>query len=171
MPAALMIPPHLIVSTPDGASGTRETLKHMRQLVQDGKRDPYNRDLANLLTSDVAEKNWLAEISAVFFFVRDGIRYALDTNGVEVLQSARVTATLGYGDCDDKCVALATWLESVGHVCRFVALGFGPVGEFSHVIVEVSAAGESEFFPLDATEPVPPGWFPPGATCAMIAEI
>lgn len=168
---ALMLPPHLIIPTLEGAAGTRETLKQMRQLVQDGKLDPYNRDLANLLTSDLEQKNWLAEMAAIFFFARDGIRYALDTNGVEVLQSARVTATLGYGDCDDKCIALATWLESVGHVCRFVALGFGPVGEFSHVIVETSLAGESDFIPLDATEPVMPGWFPPGVTCAMIAEI
>lgn len=156
---------------PAGPNGTRETLKHMRKLVHLGKLDPFNRDLANTLTSSAPQKNWLAEMRAIFFYVRDGIRYALDTWGVEVLQSARVTVTLGYGDCDDKCVALATLLESVGHPCRFVALGFGEIGQYTHVIVETSLAGETPWIALDATEPVQPGWFPEGVTCAMVAPI
>lgn len=167
----LIIPPHLIVPTPDGAPGTRETLKHMRELVRAGLLDPWNRDFANLLVSNLPKKNWLAEVWAIFLFVRDGIRYSLDTNQVECLQSARATVTLGYGDCDDCCIALATYCENLGHACRFVALGFGPMGEFSHVIVQVSLAASSPWICLDATEPVPVGWFPPDATCAMICPI
>lgn len=143
----------------------------MRELTRQGRADPFVRDLANLLVSDAPEKNWCIEIARLFCWVRDGIRYSLDTNNVEVLQSAKVTATLGYGDCDDKCILLASLCESIGHPCIFVALGFAALGEFTHVIVVASGANETPPISLDPTERVPPGWHPPDATCAMLCPI
>jgi hypothetical protein len=160
-----------LLSIPDGAAGTRQVLKHMRELVRADKRRPALRHFAQQLVKEVRPKDWQGEIAAVFNFVRTRIRYSLDVNNIEVIQSAPKTLQLGYGDCDDKCVCAASLLESLGHVCFFCALGFDQIGEFSHVIVLVSAAGESELQALDTTEPYPLGWFPPGATCAMIAEI
>lgn len=145
----------------------------MRALVWLGKTNLELRDLANRLTLAVPAKDWAAEIAVIFNWVRerDNVRYTLDTFDIEVLQRADVTLALGYGDCDDMAILLATLLELAGHKCCFCALGFGAIGEYSHVIVICSGAGESDWIALDPTEQNPPGWFPPGVTCKMVAEL
>lgn len=164
-------PSSLSLYIPDGPNGTRETLKHMRQLVQQGKLNPDNRYLANDITAAVPAKDWNGELCALFNWVRANVRYALDPNEVETIQSAATTIKLGYGDCDDISVLLATLCECAGHPCCFVALGFGAPGDFSHVVVIASGAGELPFVGMDATEGQPFGWFPPGATCELICPI
>jgi transglutaminase-like putative cysteine protease len=166
-----LIPSSLRLNIPDGAPGTRETLKHMRQLVAQGKTNLANRDLVNQITADVPGKNWICELSTILEWVRANIRYALDPNEVETIQGAAATLALGYGDCDDFCVLLATLCELAGHPCCFVALGFGAPGDFSHVVVIASGAGETPWYCMDATESRPLGWFPPGATCELICPI
>lgn len=160
-----------VQAIPDGAAGTRETLKHMRELVRAGKVDPDLRDFAQRLCSSLRPKDFDGEIAALFDFVRECIRYALDVNGVEVVQAPDVTLQLGYGDCDDKCVLLATLLETMGHRAWFCALGFDEEPIYTHVIVWASAAGEAQPIALDATELRPLGWFPPDATHLLFAEI
>jgi hypothetical protein len=165
------VAPTRFYSIPDGAAGTRETLKAMRDEVCRQKRSTWIRHVAQRIVRRVPAKDWLGEIEAVFRFVQHNVRYSLDVNGIEVVQSAPVTLRLGYGDCDDFCVALATLLECLGHVCYFCALGFDECVGYSHVVVLCSGAGETELVPLDATEERPAGWFPPGVTCAMVAAI
>lgn len=165
------IAPTDFYSLPDGRAGTRETLKAMRDLVRDGKRSTMMRHIAQRIVAHVPGKDWNGEIAAVFAFVQSHVRYSLDVNGIEVVQRADVTLGLGYGDCDDFCVLLATLLECLGHVCYFCALGFDDVLAYNHVICLCSGAGESDLVALDATEQQPAGWFPPNVTCAMICEI
>lgn len=167
----LLNPQSLAFEIPAGAAATRETLKHMRQLAQAGKMNFQIRDLANQITAGVPAKDWHGEMAACFYYVRNNIRYALDPNDLEVIQAPAQTLQLGYGDCDDMSILLATLLESIGHLCAFMALGFGELGEYSHVIVICSGAGETDWTALDPTEPHPPGWFPPGVTCDMVAPI
>src|SRR5882672_2358268 len=130
-----LIPSSLRLNIPEGARGTRETLKHMRQLVQQGKANLENRDLANRITAGVPAKDWAGELCALFEWVRGNIRYALDPNDLETIQGPATTLALGYGDCDDLAVLLATLCECAGHPCCFVALGFQQPGDFSHVVV------------------------------------
>lgn len=167
----LLNPQSLAFEIPAGPIATRETLKHMRQLTQAGKMNFRLRDLANNITAGATPKNWEEEIGVIFDFVRIRIRYALDPNDLELIQGPAQTLRLGYGDCDDMSILLATLLESVGHLCAFMAIGFQEVGEYSHVIVICSGAGETEWIALDPTEPHPAGWFPPDATCIMLAPI
>jgi transglutaminase-like putative cysteine protease len=143
----------------------------MRKLVRMGKHDPAMRHLANTITINLPGKAWVREICAIFNYVRDNIRYSLDTNEIEVLQLGSVTLQLGYGDCDDFCILLATLLEVAGHPSRLVALSFNGPQSFSHVIVETSGAGDMAYIALDATEPDPMGWYPPGVTNRMVADI
>jgi hypothetical protein len=156
---------------PDGAAGTREVLKHMREQVRRDKRSPALRHIAHSIVQAIPAKDFKGEIRAVFDFVRGAIRYGLDSHNMEVVQSAPVTLALGYGDCDDMCVLLATLLESIGHACAFCAVGFKDIGDYSHVLILVSAAAETAPVALDATEPYPAGWMPPGVSCMLIAPI
>lgn len=156
---------------PDGPAGTRETLKQMRQLARIGRADPQIRDLAHFVIDGCAGKDWICEITTLFNFVRQSIRYRLDPNEVELLQSPRQTLLGRTGDCDDMSVLLATLLEVCGHPCRFVAYGFDGQENYSHVLVQCSPAAESDYITLDATENHPPGWEPPNPTWLMMAEI
>lgn len=161
-------PPSLLLPLPDSALGTRETLKHMRKLVWKGKQDPALRDRANTIVLGLAGKEWAQQVEAVFNWVRKNVRYTLDTNDWEVIQSPELTLKLGYGDCDDFCILLATLLEHLGYSTAFAALGFGDIGTFSHVIVFAELEGELPPMALDATESNPAGWLPPGITCSML---
>jgi transglutaminase-like putative cysteine protease len=143
----------------------------MRKLVWLGKRNPAHRDLANLICARVKPKDWIGELRAVFNWVRDNIRYSLDTSDIEVLQSAAVTLRLGYGDCDDRCILSAVLLESLGHPCVLFAMGFEPFEAYTHVVVLANGGGETGFVALDTTEPEPMGWLPPGITYSMSTEI
>ena len=136
----------------------------MAALARISRDDQRVRDAAATLIRGVQEKDWRGEILAIFYFVRDRIRYQLDPYDTELLQSGFVTLRLGYGDCDDKCILLAAMLESVGHPCQFAAIGFELQEGYSHVVTEVSGAGETPWITLDATEKKPPGWYPPRAT-------
>lgn len=165
--------PSLRITIPDGSAGTRETLKHMRQLVQLGKQDQSNRDLANriVMAAGVPQKDWRGELAALLDYVRNNVRYALDPNDIETIQGAAQTLALGYGDCDDFSVLLATLAECIGHPCCLVALGFSSPGNFEHVMTFASGAGETPWLGMDGTEAQPLGWFPPGAICEMVAPV
>lgn len=157
---------------PDGPAGTRETLKAMRDLVVANKPNSMFRHVAQSIVRDVEPKDWEGEICTVFDWVQANIRYGLDTNGWEVIQRPDVTLGLGYGDCDDFVCLLCGLLEALGHQTYICALGFDADENYSHVIALCAGAGgETGLIPLDATENEPPGWFPPGATYAMIAPI
>lgn len=136
----------------------------MRSWVDRYKVHPAVRELAVKLTGNLPQKNFSAEVSALFYYVRDKIRYLKDVNGVETLQSPLQTLRLRAGDCDDKVTLLGALLESIGHPVRFQALGFSP-GRLEHVIAECYIGGQ--WVALDATEPVAPGWNPKGAVEKM----
>jgi transglutaminase-like putative cysteine protease len=157
----------------DPALMTRETLKVMRELTLIGVHDPAMRLRALNIVADIPGKAWRWEIRRMLNWVRRNITYRLDATEVEQLCLGQRTLELGQGDCDDMSILLATLLMCIGHPCRFVAMGFGEPGdgEFSHVMVETLAAGDGPWISLDATEPEPMGWFPPGVTNIMLCPI
>lgn len=168
------IAPTEFYTIPDGPWGTRETLKHMRDQVLQDKENTWVRDQAQKICQayGVPGKDWMGEIGAIFDYVQNEIRYSLDTNGIEVIQAPHQTLQLGYGDCDDFCVLISCLLEHLGHTTFLCALGFDADENYSHVIALCSGAGgETPLLSLDATENYFPGWFPPNASYAMIAEI
>lgn len=142
---------------PSGRAGIVETLKAMRQMVRDGKKSMRVRGLANSLTLSCGQKDYACEVRKIHAFVRDQIRYVQDINGVETIHSADKVLEFQSGDCDDKCILLASMLESIGHPTKFVAVGFQP-GIFSHVYVETKIG--NTWIPLETTENVEVGWEP-----------
>lgn len=151
----------------DGKRGILQTVRLMRDLVAQYKTDPEIRSVALSLVAMVPEKDPMAEIGAVFRFVRDGIRYTMDVWDVETVHTPDMVLEYGQGDCDDKSVLLAALLESIGYETAFKVTGYdGP--DFSHVYVFVRGYGVEMH--LDATEPEPAGWEAPGATVAMYVQ-
>jgi transglutaminase-like putative cysteine protease len=142
---------------PEGRAGVEETLKQMRLLVRSGKRALPVRMTALTVVQTQGQKDWAGEVRALYAFVRDQVRYVRDIRGVETLHTAEKLLEIRQGDCDDKSILLASLLEAIGHPTRFVAISLIP-GKFSHVYVETKI--RNSWIPLDATEPVEPGWAP-----------
>lgn len=134
-------------------------------LTKAGKKNPEVRIKAAELVAHLGQKDYAAEAQALFNFVQNYIRYTRDIRGVETIQPAEYVLSRATGDCDDKCVLLASMLESIGHPTRFVALGF-KAGKFSHVLVETKI-GE-KWVAMETTEPVRMGWYPPKVQSRMV---
>jgi transglutaminase-like putative cysteine protease len=162
--------PTVIVKISDGAPGTYQTLRIMRELAKAGKQHPNVRALAVALTMDVAPKDWRGEIEACFDFVQNKIRYVKDIRDVETLHTAERILEQGAGDCDDKAVLLCSLLESISHPTRFVAVGFDPRDRKNYSHVFVSTKLGNRWVSLDATMPYPAGWQPPGICCSMTLD-
>lgn len=144
----------------DGIAGVRQTLRLMSRIVRYYKSQPEIRDVAISLTGQLAGKDFVSEVATIFVYVRDSVRYIMDVDDMETIQTPDVTLSLRAGDCDDKSVLLATLLSSIGHPTRFHAVGFSP-NVLEHVFVETKVG--TRWVALDATEPYDMGWAPPDA--------
>jgi hypothetical protein len=141
-----------------GITGVKQTLKFMKAFAQEFCSSERIRGLSANLTSSLPQKDWDSEIAVLFYFVRDNIRYQLDTVNEERLYTPEKLLEVGAGDCDDKSTLLASMLMSIGHPCRFVAVGFEPL-ELTHVYVETQRPWRgSDWMPLDSTETNGPGY-------------
>ena len=79
------------------------------------------------------------------------------------------TLKLGQGDCDDKATLLNALAASIGFSTRFCAIGVRG-GDFSHVMAQMRLG--SGWINAETIVPgIPLGWFPPDATCTMLAHV
>lgn len=167
--AALPKPKQRLIDLPSGRAGVRQTMHIMRDFIRKGKTsDSPIRETVLDLIAKKRQKDFLGEVSAVFRFVRDYIRYVKDINGIETLQAPERTLELAAGDCDDKTILLGTMLEIIGHPVRLVAIGFRP-NKLSHVYLETKVG--TKWVPLEATEPRPLGWEPRSRYPKMIVKV
>jgi len=148
-----------LVDIPNGAAGVFTTASTMRQLINAYKTDIEIRTTAANLVFLTPEKNDLAEVEALFNFVRDNIRYLKDVHAVETLTTPDRTLQLGYGDCDDQVVLLGSLLESIGYPTKIVLTGYGDPGIFEHVYLQTLI--QNQWVDMDPTEQIPLGFAPP----------
>lgn len=136
----------------------------MRRIAREYRHDPTIYGLTrHILTSNkVPEKNWSAEVNALFFFVRDRIRYTHDPLDMEGLQTPVETLRLGTGDCDDKVMLLAAMLLSINHPCQFVAVKVDGSDDFTHVFLRTKVG--RDWLALETTEKWRPGQISPRIT-------
>src|SRR5262245_16654563 len=141
----------------DGVPGTGPTLASMAAIVRRDARSLPIRDKALQIVSACGGHDFGCEIRALFEYCRDQVVYRRDPVEQERVQDApRTLFVYGSGDCDDKCVCLATLLASLGHRSRFKVIG--KRGSYSHVYLEVRHP-RGGWIPLDPTpEQSGPGW-------------
>jgi len=156
---------------PDNDSGTFQTLRIMRNFVHSAIRAPDQvvRGAVIKILSGVVPRDWSGEIRALHAFVRDQIRYMMDPEDIELVQTCEKTLELRTGDCDDKSTLLAAMLKTAGHPARFAAVGLNGEG-FSHVLVQTRIA-ESWIWLETILAGVPAGWCPPGVTKAYFLKV
>lgn len=160
---------HTLHAIPGGARGTRATLLIMRDLVRDWRRRPKIRQLAKRIVQRCPEKAYRCQVVKLHAWVRDVIKYMRDVRGVETIQAPDQTLLDMSGDCDDKVVLLGALLESIGHPVRFVAIGFSPLGAFTHVLLETLLG--PYWVALETTEKWPVGRRPPNIRRHMVQKV
>lgn len=149
-----------VVTIPDGAAGINATIATMRQMVREYRTHPAIRGAALSIVALAPPKDLLAEVVALFEFVRDHVRYIGDVLDVETLTTPDKTLQLRAGDCDDKSVLLAALLESIGINTRFVVTGYNENGVFEHVYLKAMLS-DGSLIALDPSETGPAGFEPP----------
>lgn len=147
-----------------GISGAVQTVRYIRRLIHQGRRDPYVRQVAMSIVRSVPEKDYLGEITALGNFVRQKIRYVKDPHGVETLTEPRALL-LKYrmGDCDDHVILLGALLQAIGHPVQLVIGGFAPsIEEYTHIWLRTHIHGRG-WIPMDPIAKNRPviGWEPP----------
>jgi transglutaminase-like putative cysteine protease len=145
--------PTTLKAIPEGRAGVRVTLREMARLVQESQADYELIKKARSLVFNLPEKAWTAQARAIFYFVRDRIRYVMDPLYVETIAGPMETLETRQGDCDDKSVLAASLLQAIGHPARFVAVAYDR-GPLSHVFVETMIG--NEWWPMELTPPDPP---------------
>lgn len=158
-----------LIPIPGGIAGVQATLSHMVSLVRQYKTDMTVRTLAMELTRQCGEKDRRCDLAALHSFVRDRVKYQYDVDGVETLQTPVQTLRLGQGDCDDKATLLNALAASIGFPTRFCAIGVRG-GDFSHVMAQVRL-GAGWINAETIVQGIALGWFPPDATCTMLAHV
>lgn len=126
------------MGVPDGAGRNFHTLKLMRQMIDQSKTDSriVNAARSILQFSAAPERDDVAEVSALFGFVRDHIRYTRDIHGVETLTLPAITLQIKQGDCDDQTMLLCALCEAVGFPTRLL-MGEFMSGDWEHVWCQI----------------------------------
>lgn len=130
----------------DGDAGTAQTIARIRELVEQGKRDPYVNHFTGTLLRNARVRSFddEEEIRAIFAGVLRHVRFQKDPEGKECLRPARTTLEWGFGDCDDiNAILLPAMLGTVGYRTRIVTVASHPAapGQFTHVYCEVYFRG------------------------------
>jgi Transglutaminase-like superfamily len=136
-----------------GDDGTVQTVRKIRELVDQGKKDPFvNRTTGEILRRGrVRPYDERGEVRAIFEWVLRNIRFTKDPEGKECLRPARTTLEWGFGDCDDiNAILLPAMLGTVGYRVRLVTIASHPAdpSQFTHVYCEVHLEGR--WTPIDA---------------------
>lgn len=137
----------------DGDAGTSQTVARIRELVEQGKRDPYVNHFTGTLLRNARVRPFddEGEIRAIFEGVLRHVRFTKDPEGKECLRPARTTLEWGFGDCDDiNAILLPAMLGTVGYRTRIVTVASHPAApeQFTHVYCEVFLRGR--WIPVDA---------------------
>lgn len=148
-----------LASAPNGAAGVFHTLALMRRCVNACKTDMGLIQTATGIVWLTPAKDELSEVTALFDFVRDHVRYLRDPHGVESLCDPRMTLQRMVGDCDDQTALLCALFEAVGYPSRFIMAAYNSPGIYEHVYCQVFACGE--WINCDPTEDAAIGYAPP----------
>ena len=107
------VPAAQLVNIPDGAAGTRVTLREMARIVKQYRTQPYFAQEASQIIRGYGANpgEYRTEIDALHAWVRDNIRYLQDPVDVQALRTPDVTLAMMAGNCAQKSILLATFLD------------------------------------------------------------
>lgn len=147
-----------------------DRIRALRQLVQDGKRDPAVYEFARRAVNKKCGKDWCvpeknngAEIGALFRAVRNNVRYTSDIAGVDSYQKPSHTLRFRTGDCDDYSSLTCALAQSLGLPCRFKVIRTKGAPEWNHIYAQIGLPRRrpKKWISFDASVDMPLGWEAP----------
>jgi len=154
----------------------QDRINRIRDLIEQGKRDPKVYLFARNAINKKCGKNWCtpeknnaAEIAALFNAIRENVRYTSDIRGIDTYQKPPRTLELGTADCDDYSSLACASLESLGIPCALKAIRTKGSPEWNHIyaLAGLPRARPTRWIPFDASVSMPVGWEAPRK---MVAE-
>ena len=152
------------------------TLAAMKRIIVDSAKNydviQYARDIVQYQPA----KNQIAEITAIYDFIRDKTRYVRDPAGTEHIQTPPVAidkikhGEIFQGDCDDMTVFVLSLLKSIGYPVMLISAGYRPDKQLSHVYgaVQVTDFKGTRWMIVEPIKlGVPIGWEAPNKTNMM----
>jgi hypothetical protein len=134
-----------------GDAGVEQTIRAMRGLIDEGKKDPCIHELGAgiLRAAAVPAFDWAGEVRSIGEWVHRNVRFTRDVYGKETLHSAREIVRLGIGDCDDFVILICSLLGTIGVKTRIVTISSPRLdpSQFTHVFPEAEV--EDEWIPVD----------------------
>jgi hypothetical protein len=139
-----------------GDSGTEQTVRLMRKLIDQALSDPSFVRFAIDLVRHVPAHDDAGEVAAIFNWVKSNIRYTKDPVTKEKLYPPQELLKIRAGDCDDMSMLLGALAIACGYPARLVTVSVDPdfPNDFSHVYCEVEVPpGSQRWVALDAARP------------------
>jgi len=132
-----------------------------------GKRDPRVRQIAGAILAkkgpggdwEVPERDWEAEVAAIYWWVRNNVRYTRDIHEVELFQKPRRTLETKIADCDDLSILIGSLLQTVGYPVILRVIGLGG-NTYQHIfpMAGIPPDEPQRYVALDASRGEGPGW-------------
>lgn len=85
-------------------------------------RNPVIKQVATSIVTQSCPSSKICHAKALYYFVRDNIKYVSDPYEKEYIASPVETLKTGGGDCDDGALLLAAMIEAVGIESRIVVI-------------------------------------------------
>lgn len=112
------------------------------ELIEEGAKDePIHRLSRTTIIGGkrgnrwiIPEKDWEAEVNAVWNWIRTNIRYTLDPYPHDTYQRARRTLELRAGDCDDLVIFAGAVLHNLGYPIKIITID--TTGDWNHIYLQ-----------------------------------
>jgi len=146
---------------------TSDTVRAIITLINNSRYVPLVRETAEDIIRAISEKNWNDEITAIYEWVKNNMRYTRDYSNVEYIKTPErhlrdiAERGLAFGDCDDHVTLLGSLLYAVGYVTRIVIIQSkgNTEGGYNHIYLYVNIPQTNNWVSLDATAKDKPfGW-------------
>lgn len=120
-----------------GDRGTAQTIKTIREMAEKYSVDWSIISLAREIVANQPERDKHAEADALFYWVKQNIRFTNDPRVAELVQSPLVTLRDRHGDCDDFVILLSTLNLAIGNNVAYVTISRPNQAHFSHIFLAV----------------------------------
>jgi transglutaminase-like putative cysteine protease len=78
------------------------------------KNNPQIKFVADKIAASSCEENRVCYAKALYYFIRDNIKYVSDPNEMEYIESPEIVLKTGAADCESGSLLLLNMMESIG---------------------------------------------------------
>lgn len=155
-----------------------DRIKYIKEMIDVGVRGKEAPHLWQIVHAELsarcgdgwcnAERDWMAEVQAIYAFVRANVRYGHDIREVDTYQSPLRTLQAHHGDCDDMSILIAALAKIAGYPVKLRVIRTTTSDDWNHIytVIGVPPMDPKKWVPLDASVAKEAGWEAPASMIA-----